>query len=227
MIDSLVNDPLVIDDLHVSRQDRAVLEGVSLRVDPGSVAVIMGRSGAGKSTILRCIAALEPFDRGTIRLGDVALHSGPVPPQSALRALRSRVGIVFQAHALFEHLSVIENLMLAPVHALGWDRDQAFSVAHRLLAELEIADRADALPRQLSGGEAQRAAIARALVIDPAFLLLDEPTASLDLARRTALASIVRTLATQGRGLLISTHDADFAASLTDRVHMLEKGRLT
>jgi ABC-type polar amino acid transport system ATPase subunit len=215
---------LSVRGLRVRRGDREILRGVDLDVAPGEICALMGVSGAGKTTVLRAIAALQPFDEGTIQVGDVVLRPGPVPPQSGLGALRRTVGMVFQAHALFEHLSAIDNVTLAPIHALGWRRDRAESVARELLDSLGVGPRADALPRQLSGGEAQRVAIARALAPGPSFLLMDEPTAALDPARRAALAEILRTLARQGRGLLVSTHDADFARASADRTVTLVEG---
>ena len=133
---------------------------------------------------------------------------------------------MFQSHALFEHLTALENVMLALVHALGQSRVDAAATAHRLLAELGVSSRADAYPRQLSGGEAQRVAIARALAPDPHLLLMDEPTSSLDPARRASLGISLRALAAQGRGLLIITHDTDFARSFADRVVVLAQGRV-
>src|SRR4029079_10411961 len=119
----------------------------------------MGLSGAGKSTVLRAVAALQPFTAGRITVGDFTLQPGPVPPESRLRRLRSLVGMVFQAHSLFEHLSAVDHVTLAPIHALGWTRERAREVAFGLLDTLGVAARAEALPRQLSGGEAQRVAI--------------------------------------------------------------------
>ena len=218
--------PIAVRALHVSRGDRMVLRGVAFDVAPGEVCALMGVSGSGKSTALRTIAALQPFDAGSVVVGGVELTPGPVPPESRLRALRRVVGLVFQAHSLFEHLTALENVMLAPVHALGWSRDRAESVARELLASLGVGHRADALPRQLSGGEAQRVAIARALAPDPAMLLMDEPTSALDPARRGALGDTLRALAGQGRGLLVSTHDVEFARAHCDRVLVLAEGVL-
>ncbi|MEP6494809.1 MAG: ATP-binding cassette domain-containing protein [bacterium] len=220
------SDSLVIRGLHVTRGARPILRGVDLDVAPGEIVALMGASGAGKSTALRAIVALQPFERGSITIGDVALTPGPVPPESALRSLRRRVGMVFQAHALFEHLSVLDNLTIAPIHALGWSREKAESVARRLLESLGVASRIDALPRQLSGGEAQRVAIARALAPDPTMLLMDEPTSALDPSRRGALGETLRGLATDGRGLVVSTHDVDFARGHADRVVVLVDGSI-
>jgi len=217
-MERLVSAALVVRDLHVDRGGVAVLRGLELAVAAGELCALMGESGAGKSTALRAVAALQPFRAGSIQAGEVALQPGPVPPESRLRALRRTVGMVFQAHSLFEHLSALDNVMLAPVHALGISRDVARQQAMELLESLGVAHRAAALPRQLSGGEAQRVAIARALAPDPRILLMDEPTSALDPARRDALGRTLRALAAGGRALLIATHDAEFAARWADRV---------
>jgi ABC-type polar amino acid transport system ATPase subunit len=217
---------LAVNGLRVRRDDREVLRGVDLSVSPGEICALMGASGAGKTTVLRSIAALQAFDAGTISVDEVVLHAGPLPPQSRLAALRRHVGMVFQAHALFEHLSALDNVTLALLHVLRWDRPQADATARQLLDALGVAPRAGALPRQLSGGEAQRVAIARALALDPTLLLMDEPTAALDPARRGALGEILRGLARQGRALLVSTHDVEFARSVADRVITLADGAI-
>ena len=215
---------LEIRSLQVKRGAHHVIRGLDLTVNPGEIVALMGASGAGKTTVLRAVAALQPFSAGTINLGDVTLKAGPVPPQSRLAALRAKVGMVFQEHALFEHLTVLDNVILAPVHARGWDQARAIDSAMQLLHALGISERADALPRQLSGGQAQRAAIARALVLDPQLLLMDEPTSALDPARRVALADTLKKLTMGGRALLISTHDVDFAEACADRVVALADG---
>jgi polar amino acid transport system ATP-binding protein len=217
---------LTIRGLHVTRAGREIIRGVDVDVNPGEVCVVMGESGAGRTTILRVVAALEPFSAGTVTVGDAALHPGPVPPQSRLTVLRKQVGMVFQAHALFEHLSAEENVTLAPLHVHGWSPAQAHARATELFAQLGVAHRADAKPGQLSGGEAQRVAIARALAPNPTLLLMDEPTAALDPARRGALATTIRELAAGGRGLLISTHDEDFAKACATKVIRLVEGRI-
>ena len=215
---------LSIEGLRLRRGTRQVLAGVDLEVHPGAVCVLLGTSGAGKSTVLRTIVALEPFDEGRIRIGDLAVHPGPVPPESRLRALRERVGMVFQDHALFAHLTARENVMLAPVHAGAVRSTAAHEAANTLLEALGVGHRADAYPSQLSGGEAQRVAIARALARHPQLLLLDEPTAALDPARRGALADALRQLAAEGRALLITTHDLGFARRVADTVAVLDGG---
>jgi len=208
---------LVIDRLRVRYDSRDVLRALSLEVARGEIVALMGPSGAGKTTALRAVAALQAFDDGRIVVDGFGLTPGPVPPESRLRALRRRVGLVFQAHALFEHLTALDNVTLALRHVLGQSRTDADAVATKLLSELDVGGRAAAWPRQLSGGEAQRVAIARALAPDPALLLMDEPTAALDPARRSALGATLRRLCEQGRGLLVATHDAAFAQEFADR----------
>lgn len=215
---------LVVRDLQVRRGARVVLRAVNLSVDPGEVCALMGISGAGKSTVLRAIAALEPIVAGLITVGDAVLEPGPVPSESRLRALRRQVGLVFQTPSLFEHLTAIDNVTLAPVHVHDWPRDRADQLARALLASLGVESRAEAFPRQLSGGEAQRVAIARSLALDPKLLLMDEPTSALDPARRGALGDTLRALAHDGRALLIATHDVDFARQYADRVVVLHRG---
>jgi ABC-type polar amino acid transport system ATPase subunit len=215
---------LEIRGLEVVRGSQRVLRGVDLNVEAGEIVALMGLSGAGKTTVLRAVAALHPFTAGSIKLGEVELHPGPVPPQSRLGALRARVGMVFQEHALFEHLTVLDNVTLAPIHARRWDRGRAVKAANGWLESLGVAERSHALPRQLSGGQAQRVAIARALVMEPQLLLLDEPTSALDPARRVTLAETLRQLTAGGRALLISTHDADFARACADRIVTLTDG---
>lgn len=217
---------LTVRDLRATRGETPVLRGVDLNLAAGEITALMGVSGAGKSTVLRAIAALQPFSAGSIVVDGFALQPGPVLPESRLRALRSKVGFVFQAHSLFEHLTVMDNVTLAPIHAQRWTRERAREVALGLLETLGVAKRADAYPRQLSGGEAQRVAIARALALDPLLLLMDEPTSALDPARRGALGETLSALANQGRGLLIATHDADFARAHADRVAVLADGVL-
>jgi ABC-type polar amino acid transport system ATPase subunit len=149
-----------------------------------------------------------------------------VPPQSRLAQLRRRLGMVFQAHALFEHLTALENVLLAPLHVLRVARGAAEERARRLLDAMGVGARASAYPRQLSGGEAQRVAIARALAMDPPLLLMDEPTAALDPARRGSLGETLRRLTAEGRGLLAATHDVDFARDFADRVVILAGGEV-
>jgi ABC-type polar amino acid transport system ATPase subunit len=202
---------------------RVILGGVDLAVHPGEIVVLMGLSGAGKSTVLRVVAGLERFTSGTIRLDSVTLRpDAPVPRAQ----LRTKVGLVFQSHCLFEHLTALDNVRLALLHVQRLVTIEATTTAMRLLEDLGVGERAAAWARELSGGEAQRVAIARALAMDPPVLLLDEPTASLDPARRGELGRILRSLAGNRRGLLVTCHDEDFVATYATRVAILSRGRI-
>ncbi len=224
--ESAVSPVLSVRSLRVAHATGEVLRGVDVTVAPGEIVALMGVSGAGKSTLLRAVAALQPFSAGEIMVGEFALRPGPTPPESQLRPLRARVGMVFQAHSLFEHLSALDNVTLALMHVLRWTRPRAEEAARELLDLMGVGARAAALPRQLSGGEAQRVAIARALAPGPTLLLMDEPTAALDPARRATLGDTLRGLAGMGRALLVTTHDVDFARDHADRVVVLANGEM-
>jgi ABC-type polar amino acid transport system ATPase subunit len=199
---------LDVRDLTLQRAARQILRGVTFAAGGGELVVIMGPSGSGKTTILRAIAGLDRHDSGRIHVEG------------------GRAGMVFQFHCLFEHLSAIDNICLAPVHAHGIRREAAIERAHQLLSAFGVDHRANALPRELSGGEAQRVAIARALAVDPRVLLLDEPTASLDPDRRAELGTLLVDLARQGRTLVVATHDEDFARAYGTRTLRLVDGYL-
>ena len=220
----VVSELLRAEGLRLSRGPTEVLSGVALSVAPGQFQVLMGLSGSGKTTALRAAVALEAFQAGTIDVGGFRLLPGPLRPESKLRPLRRKIGLVFQAHALFEHLTALENVTLAPLNVLKVSRREAEDRARPLLEAMGVAHRAGAYPRELSGGEAQRVAIARALAMEAPLLLMDEPTAALDPARRGALGQTLRALTAQGRGLLIATHDVDFARDFADRAVILAGG---
>ena len=212
--------------LRLVRGERRVLDGVDLTVHRGEICALMGLSGSGKTTILRAAVALEAFDGGGIGIDGFELRPGPVPPESRLKELRRRAAMVFQQHALFEHLTALGNTTLAAVYAHGRAESEARTRGLQLLESLGVGGRASAYPRELSGGEAQRVAIARALAVDPPLLLMDEPTASLDPARRGSLGEVLRGLSREGRGLLVTTHDAEFARTYADRVVVLATGKV-
>lgn len=212
-----VTPALSVRDLRLRRGPREILRGVDCAVMAGEVAALMGLSGSGKTTVLRAVADLEPEGRGVVQIGGFQAQTGR-------RARGRRVGMVFQFHCLFEHLTVLENIALAPVHVHGIGRREAAARGRQLLDELGIGHRASALPRELSGGEAQRAAIARALAMDPPVLLLDEPTASLDPPRRSSLGVLLRQLASTGRAILLTSHDVDFVRDHATRVLVLADG---
>ena len=212
--------------VELRRGTRPILTGVNLEVARGELVAIMGPSGSGKTTILRAIAGLERFDAGEIVVDGVTLIGGAELPPATLRDLRRKVGMVFQFHCLFEHLPALANVCLAPVQAHGVAPAEAERRGRELLAAFGVEHRAAALPRQLSGGEAQRVAIARALAVDPPVLLMDEPTASLDPARRAELGALLHGLLAQGRTLIVATHDEDFARDWATRVVRVTDGHL-
>jgi ABC-type polar amino acid transport system ATPase subunit len=225
--DTMNTAVLRLRDVHLSRGTRQVLTGVSFDVPRACLVAIMGESGSGKTTVLRAIAGLEPFDAGRIEVDDVALEAGAPPPADRLTLLRRKVGLVFQFHHLFEHLTVLDNVCLAPVHVRREPVADARRRARELLDVLEVDHRAGALPRELSGGEAQRVAIARALAVDPPLLMMDEPTASLDPARREGLGALLQRLCGENRTILLSTHDEPFAKEWATRVMYLREGRVS
>ena len=195
---------LIVRDLHLTRGNRAILKGVNLDARAGEMVALMGRSGSGKTTILRVIAGLDTPDSGQVTAG--------------------KAGMVFQFHHLFEHLSALDNVTLAPRHVHGVATAEAQRRARGLLDQLGVGHRAGAVPRELSGGEAQRVAIARALAVDPPLLLLDEPTASLDPARKNDLGDVLRALAASGRALVMASHDDDFVRQHATHVVVLADG---
>jgi polar amino acid transport system ATP-binding protein len=216
---------LAIDGLRLSRGSAGVLNGVTLSVARGELVALMGLSGGGKTTVLRAVVGLEGFDAGTIEVDGVTLRPGPPPSGETLQSLRARVGMVFQYHGLFEHLSVLDNVTLAPLHVAKLAKGAAEARALTLLTALGVDRYARALPRELSGGEAQRVAIARTLAMEPPLLLMDEPTASLDPARRNELGrSLARLVKEDGRTLVVATHDDDFVLDFATRVVILADG---
>jgi ABC-type polar amino acid transport system ATPase subunit len=215
---------LTIRDLELRRSGRALLSGLNLDARPGDLIALRGPSGSGKTTILRAIAGLDPFAGGVIEVGDARLEGRRAPDRSMLHLLRRSVGLVFQFHCLFEHMSALQNVCLAPVHVYGTPQADAEQKGRELLKQLGVESRADARPRELSGGEAQRVAIARALAVNPPVLLMDEPMASLDPSRRIELGALLQRLTASGRTLLVTTHDEQFARDFATRVLMIDGG---
>ena len=217
---------LEVSDLEVTRGARTVVQGVSFVVGRGESVTVMGASGSGKTSVLRAVAGLDPIAGGRIVVDGVSIGPGRIPAGHVRRELYRRVGMVFQFHYLFEHLTALHNVWLAPVHVLHQPRKDAERKALELLEQLGIAARAHAMPHELSGGEAQRVAIARALAMGPQVLLMDEPTASLDPARRGDLAATLRQLADGGCALLIASHDEEFVRACAHRVLTMAEGRV-
>jgi len=200
-----------------------VLKGIDLEVGAGEVIAIIGKSGSGKSTLLRCINGLEVFDEGTLTVDGLPLLHGN---KAAMRALRQRVGMIFQSFNLFPHLSVGRNVMLAPSLVKKAAAATGGEQARRLLARVGLAEKFDASPDQLSGGQQQRVAIARALAMEPAVLLCDEITSALDPELVGEVLRVVESLAVDGMTLLMVTHEMSFARKVSDRVVFMHAGRI-
>jgi ABC-type polar amino acid transport system ATPase subunit len=201
---------------------RAVLAGIDLRVARGETLVLCGPSGAGKTTLLRAINGLEPIDGGSITVADQPVW----PSRKGARGLKGKVGMLFQHFNLFEHLSALDNICLAPRQVLGTSKAEAQRRGRDLLAHLGLGDKAAHHPSHLSGGEKQRVALARCLAMEPAVMLLDEPTSALDPARTTQIVELVGRLKTDNVATVIVTHDQQFAYRVADRMVSLNSGRL-
>jgi ABC-type polar amino acid transport system ATPase subunit len=214
-----------VDGLSMVRGDRTIVRNVSFDVPRGTCLALVGSSGSGKTTILRALAGLEPIAAGRVSVGGCVQGPGALARGEARREFHRAVGIVFQFHNLFSHLTALDNVCLAPVHALGRPRQAAERKARELLDGLGVGHRSGAMPHQLSGGEAQRVAIARALAVEPPVLLMDEPTASLDADRKVDLVRILRALVAAGQTVVIASHDEEFVR-MADRRLLLHAGAL-
>lgn len=217
---------VLVRSVSMVRAERTIVRDASFDVADGELVALLGASGSGKTTILRALAGLEPITTGAIEVGGSRLGPGPLPAGAARRALYKDVGIVFQFHNLFTHMTALENVCVAPVHVLGAPRAVAERDARSLLASLGVEHRATAMPHELSGGEAQRVAIARALAVRPRVLLMDEPTASLDQDRRADLATALRGLVAEGQSVVVATHDHDFVGAVAGRRIVLRAGSI-
>ncbi len=208
--------------------DLQVIDDVSLKVSEGSVTALVGPSGGGKSTLLRCINLLEIPTSGTIRLGDAATEFSPgkKPGWDAIQKIRRQTGMVFQNFQLFPHRTALENVMEGLVTVLKWPRDKAESRARELLTKVGMAHKVDAWPATLSGGQQQRVAIARALALSPRVLLCDEPTSALDPELATEVVEVLSKLASEGTTMVIATHDLRLASRVADHAVFLEAGKV-
>jgi polar amino acid transport system ATP-binding protein len=217
---------LLISQLVKRFRDREVLRGVSLGLESGKVGVLIGPSGSGKSTILRCINGLETFESGEIAVAGGRV-TGSLPyheRQVQLAQIRRRVGMVFQQFNLFPHMTVLANVIEAPVHVLKLARDQAVTEARKLFDRVGLGDRLDSFPAQLSGGQQQRVAIARALAMHPELILFDEPTSALDPKMTAEVLAVMADLAQQGETMLVVTHAMQFARRVASQVHVIANG---
>ncbi len=217
-------------DLHKSFGALEVLKGISLSVGEGQVVSLIGSSGSGKSTLLRCINMLEVPDLGDVLIDGEAIklrgagQSRHIADEGQIRRIRSELGMVFQSFNLWAHMTVLQNVMEAPLIVQGRQRAEVEAEARAMLDKVGIGAKTDAYPSQLSGGQQQRAAIARALCINPRVMLFDEPTSALDPELEVEVLRVIKVLADEGRSMVLVTHDMEFARSVSDRVVFLHQG---
>lgn len=230
-----LNDEFVIEasGIHKSFGELQILKGISLQVRRGEVVVLIGASGSGKTTFIRCINLLEDIQAGRIRVNGQAMGYRERPDGSLVRDTerniarqRRDIGMVFQRFNLFPHMTVLENIIEAPIQVLGVSRTAALEDARRLLGRVGLTDKADHYPAQLSGGQQQRVAIARALAMKPQAMLFDEPTSALDPETVGEVLQVMKELADEGMTMVVVTHEMGFAREVADRVVVLDQGEL-
>ena len=217
----MTKDMIQIKDLKKSFGNLNVLKGVNLTIAEQEVLVIIGPSGCGKSTLLRCMNFLEETTSGTVAIDGVVLKN-----DASINDVRKEVGMVFQRFNLFPHMTVLENLMLAPMKVRGVDKAEAEATAKKYLEKVGMADKANNYPEQLSGGQQQRVAIARALCMKPKVMLFDEPTSALDPEMINEVLDVMKTLAHEGMTMVVVTHEMGFAREVGDRVIFLSEGNI-
>lgn len=209
---------------HLLKQygEKVILRDISLTVNKGEVVVIVGSSGCGKSTFLRCLNALEPIQGGVVRLGDESITHD----SKNLTEIRQKIGMVFQSYDLFPHLTVLGNILLAPTKVQGRDKADVTREAMALLERVGLKDRAESYPAELSGGQKQRVAIVRALAMNPEVMLFDEVTAALDPEMVREVQDVMLDLADEGKTMLIVTHEMQFARAVADRILLIDGGQI-
>lgn len=216
---------LKVENLNKSYKDKEVLKGINFQIDKGEIVSIIGQSGAGKTTILRCINGLEDCDSGNIEIDGKKLNDINSSKEQ-IRIIRRNIGMVFQNLNLFPHMSVLENIIEAPVNVFKIPKDEAVNKAMGILKTVGLEDKAKSYPFELSGGQKQRVAIARACALNPKIMCFDEPTSALDPELTEGIASIIEKLSESGMAVLIITHDMLFAKRVSQRVMFMEDGKI-
>jgi ABC-type histidine transport system ATPase subunit len=229
----MADKALVVDDLHKRFGDLEVLKGVSVDANVGDVVAMIGSSGSGKSTLLRCINLLETPDSGKVYVSGELIRMRPTKDGHAVPEdwkqvdkIRSTLGMVFQSFNLWSHMTVLQNVIEAPIHVLKVPKNEAIARAEAVLAKVGIAEKRNHYPSHLSGGQQQRAAIARALAMEPKVMLFDEPTSALDPELVGEVLRVMRQLAEEGRTMLVVTHEMGFAREVASEVIFLHQGRI-
>ncbi len=229
----MVESALVAEDIHKSFGSLEVLKGVSLTAHQGDVIAMLGSSGSGKSTFLRCINLLETPDRGRVFVGDEMIrmtrssNGKPMPEDlDQVDRIRSRLGMVFQQFNLWSHMTVLQNVIEAPIHVLKISKAEALERGKAMLEKVGLDDKLDYYPAHLSGGQQQRAAIARALAMEPEVMLFDEPTSALDPELIGEVLRVIRKLADEGRTMIVVTHEVGFAREVSNHAVFLHEGRI-
>ncbi len=224
---------LVCEDVHKSFGTLEVLKGVSLTANEGDVIAMLGSSGSGKSTFLRCINLLEIPDAGRVTVGGELIRmdrdrSGRATPADSKQVdrIRARIGMVFQQFNLWSHMTVMQNVIEAPIHVLKVPKDEAIERANQVLSKVGLSDKLDYYPAHLSGGQQQRAAIARTLAMEPEVMLFDEPTSALDPELIGEVLRVIRQLAEEGRTMIVVTHEVGFAREVANHAVFLHEGRI-
>ena len=210
-----------IKNLHKSFGEHEVLKGIDLHINPQEVVVIIGPSGSGKSTLLRCMNLLEEPTSGSVVVDGIDLTG-----DSDINKAREEIGMVFQRFNLFPHMTVLQNITLAPIKVRNMAKDEAEKIARELLERVGLADKADAYPPQLSGGQQQRVAIARALAMRPKVMLFDEPTSALDPEMVNEVLDVMKSLANEGMTMAVVTHEMGFAREVGDRLLFVDGGNI-
>jgi polar amino acid transport system ATP-binding protein len=225
-------EPIHIRDLHKRFKTLEVLRGIDIDVEIGQTVALLGPSGSGKSTLVRCINHLEPIQGGTIRVGATCITAKGVERQGRVLTgldvarFRTHVGMVFQSFNLFPHLTVLGNIIEAPVQVLRWPKQEAIDRAMVLLEKVNLHDKAKTYPAFLSGGQQQRVAIVRSLIMDPGIMLFDEPTSALDPELTGEVLKVIGELAIRGRTSIIVTHELGFAREVADKIVIMDAGKV-
>ena len=218
---------LKISNLRKSFGSTEVLKGIDLEINKGEIVVIVGPSGGGKTTLLRCINALEKADKGNITVDkNLFLKDGKFADKKDFKKIRKDIGLVFQNYNLFPHMSVIENVTEAPQRVFNVDKEEANRKAKEILGFLGLSDKVNNYPCELSGGQRQRVAIGRALALEPKIMCFDEPTSALDPGLTDEVSKLIKSLSDRGMAMLIITHDMDFAKKVADRIYSMKDGKL-